>query len=313
MLQPERDRCFEKAELVAAIEAPALEAQPVKGLALVDQLAERVGQLDLPAAAWLGIGEVAKNLRLDDVAADNRQCRRRLGGIGLLDDPARPHQAAVVGDDVEHAVARGVRPRHLDDCREIAAGARVCVDHLCKTGLLTDHQIVGQEYRERLVSDERTRTPHRVAEAERGLLPRIGDLPGFGQPCFELCEHVLLAPLAQRGFKLEGAVKMIVDRALAPARHKEELLDACRLGLLDGVMNKRLVDDRQHLLGHRLGRRQKPGAQPGDRENGLADRFVHELLDRVPSGRSGQFICHETSPSGKPSGAYSGGTGLTPD
>ena len=110
---------------------------------------------------------------------------------------------------------------------------------------------------------------------------------------------------------------MIVDRALAPARDEEELLDAGRLGLLDCVMNQRLVDYRQHFFGHRLGRRQKPGAQPGDRENGLADKFVHELLDRVPlgdpGGRSGQFICHETSPAGKPSGAYSGGTGLTRD
>src|SRR5580704_18544141 len=78
MLQPERDCRFEKAELVAAIEAPALEAQPMKGLALFDQLAKRVGQLDFTAAAGLGIGEVAKDFGLDDVAADNCQGRRRL-------------------------------------------------------------------------------------------------------------------------------------------------------------------------------------------------------------------------------------------
>ena len=30
------------------------------------------------------------------------------------------------------------------------------------------------------------------------------------------------------------------------------------LGLLDGVVNERLIDDRQHFLGHRLGRRQNP-------------------------------------------------------
>src|SRR5271169_1711759 len=107
MLQPERDRRFEKAELVAAIEPLALEAQPMKGLALLDQLAERVGQLDLPAAAWLGVGEVAKNFGLDDVAADNRGSRRRFGRIGLFHHPSRPRQPAVVGDDVENAVARG--------------------------------------------------------------------------------------------------------------------------------------------------------------------------------------------------------------
>src|SRR5882762_1337403 len=87
MLQPECDRRFEKAELVAAIEAPTLEAQPMKGLALVDQLAERVGQLNLPAAARLGVGEVAKNFGLDYVTSDYRRSRRRLGGIGLFHHP----------------------------------------------------------------------------------------------------------------------------------------------------------------------------------------------------------------------------------
>ena len=120
-----------------------------------------------------------------------------------------------------------------------------------------------------------------MAEAERGLLPGIGDLPGFGQPCFELGEQLGLAALAQRRLELEGTVEMVVDRALGAARDKEELLDAGRLGLLDRVMNERLIDDRQHFLRHRLGRRQKAGAQPGDRENSLADRFVHELLDRM--------------------------------
>ncbi len=262
----------------------------MKGLTLFDQLAERVGQLNLPAAARLGVGEVAKNFGLDDVAADYRRGRRCLGGIGLFDHPSRAHQPAVIGDDVEHAVARGVRPRHLDDCREIAAGAPVGLDHLSETGLFTDHQIVGKEHREGLVADQSAGAPDGMAEAERGLLPGIGDLPRFGQPCFELREHVLLAPLTQRRLELERAVEMIVDRALAPARDKEELLDTGRLGLLDGVMNERLVDDRQHLFGHGFSRRQKPGAQPGDREDGLADRFVHELLDRVapgdPGGRS---------------------------
>jgi hypothetical protein len=89
---------------------------------------------------------------------------------------------------------------------------------------------------------------------------------------------------------------MIVNRALAPARDKEEFFDARRLGLLDGVMNERLVDDRQHLFGHRLGRRQKPGAQPGDRENGLADRFVHELLDRVAPEDPGNSCATRSRP-----------------
>ena len=74
---------------------------------------------------------------------------------------------------------------------------------------------------------------------------------------------------------------MIVDRALAPAGDKKELLDAGGFRLLDRVMDERLVDDRQHFLRHRLGRGQKASAQPGDRENGFADTLMHEPLDHV--------------------------------
>src|SRR5215470_18580560 len=110
-----------------------------------------------------------------------------------------------------------------------------------------------------------------MAKPQRHLLSGVGDLPGLGQPRFELLECVLLATLPQRGFELERAIEMIIDSALSPARDKEELLYAGRLGLFDRVMNERLVDDRQHLLGHRLGRRQKAGPQPSDGEDGFAD------------------------------------------
>src|ERR1700756_4065385 len=117
-----------------------------------------------------------------------------------------------------------------------------------------------------------------MAKSQGHLLSRVGDLPGLGQSRFELLEYVLLPTLPQRGFELERAIEMIVDGALSPARDKEELLDAGCLGLFDRVMNKRRVDDWQHLLGHRLGRRQKAGSQPGDGEDGFADRSVHEFL-----------------------------------
>ena len=165
--------------------------------------------------------------------------------------------------------------RHLDDRGEVAAGFAIGLDHLGEAGYLADHQVVGEQHGKGLVADERARAPDRMAEAERGLLPGIGDLPGLGEPRFELREHVLLAAFAQGRLELEGAVEMIVDGTLASARDKEELLDPRCLGLLDRVMNERLVDDRQHLLRHRLGRRQKAGSQPGDREDGFANWLVH--------------------------------------
>ena len=137
-----------------------------------------------------------------------------------------------------------------------------------------------------------------MAEAEWGLLSSIRHLPGLGEPGIELVEQVGLATLTQIGLELDSTVEMIVDRALSSACNKEKLLDTCRFGFLDSVMNERLVDNRQHLLGHRLGRRKKAGSQPGDREDSFADAFVHEPLDRVPRGQ-GRFICHDASPTGK--------------
>src|SRR5215204_3074299 len=39
------------------------------------------------------------------------------------------------------------------------------------------------------------------------------------------------------------------------------------------MLDQRPVDHRQHLLWHRLGRGQEPGAQTGHRENRFADRL----------------------------------------
>jgi hypothetical protein len=57
----------------------------------------------------------------------------------------------------------------------------------------------------------------------------------------------------------------------------QELRDAGRLGFLDRVMNERLVNDREHFLGYRLGRRQEPGAQTGDWLERLAQVIDFEV------------------------------------
>ena len=44
-------------------------------------------------------------------------------------------------------------------------------------------------------------------------------------------------------------------------------------GLLDAVLDDRLVDERQHLLGLGLGGRQEAGAQTRDGKDGLANRW----------------------------------------
>ena len=63
---------------------------------------------------------------------------------------------------------------------------------------------------------------------------------------------------------------------LVAAGDEDEMLDAGFARLVDRVLDQRPVDDRQHLLGHRLGGRQEPGAEAGDRETAVRTR-----LDKV--------------------------------
>src|SRR3989440_8378720 len=152
-LQTERWVGFEIAEILAATVAARRCAQPIKGLAVADQFVETVGQLDLAAGAGSGVTEMAEDLRLDDIAADDHQRRGRDGRLRFLDDPFGADQLAVVLDDVEDAVAPGLLARDLHDRDHVPAGPRMRLDHLGETRRVAYHQIVGQKNGERLVGD----------------------------------------------------------------------------------------------------------------------------------------------------------------
>src|SRR3954463_9373700 len=91
-VQGEGDIGLEKADLVAAIEALALEAQAVEGRA-ADLLGEGVGELHLAAGTALLAAEMLEDRGLEDIAADHREGRRRLRRTRLF------HQIAH-GDEV---------------------------------------------------------------------------------------------------------------------------------------------------------------------------------------------------------------------
>ena len=67
------------------------------------------------------------------------------------------------------------------------------------------------------------------------------------------------------------AVEMVLDDALVAAGDEDEMLDPGGARLVHHVLDDRPVDDRQHLLGHGLGRRQEARAETGNGKNGLAD------------------------------------------
>src|SRR3954454_20348121 len=121
-----------------------------------------------------------------------------------------------------------------------------------------------------------------MTEPQGALLPGECDVARRWKPGVQLVEQLAAAAALQRRLELEGHIEMILDRVLGPAGDKVELLDAGRLGLLHCVMDQRLVDDGQHLLGHRLRRRQRARTQSGYREYRLADALSHSDPPRGP-------------------------------
>ncbi len=138
---------------------------------------------------------------------------------------------------------------------------------------------IGQQHGEGLVADDVTRAPDRVAETEWRLL--TGEARGASgrQIGHQRLVFLHLSALLQRVLELVGHVEMVFDHALVAPGHEDEVLDACLAGLVDDVLQHGPVDDRQHLLRHGFRRRQKAGAESGDRENCLADASRHGNLE----------------------------------
>ena len=110
-----------------------------------------------------------------------------------------------------------------------------------------------------------------MAKSERRLLPREAHGAGFGLVARQDIHLGLLAARRERGVELIHPVEMILDHALVAAGDKDEMFDAGFLGLVDHILDQRLVDDGQHFLRHRLGGGQHAGAEAGDRKDGFAD------------------------------------------
>ena len=78
---------------------------------------------------------------------------------------------------------------------------------------------------------------------------------------------------------------MVLERPLVAPGHEQDVVQPGRDGLLDDVLDRRLVDDRQHLLGRGLGRGQEPRAEARRRDHGLASRsWPHPMARVFPGG-----------------------------
>ena len=172
--------------------------------------------------------------------------------------------AVLMGEMVGHCLDRD----QIGLCVELGRH----VDHLLQAARRVQHQFVRQHHRKRLVADDVARAPHRVAKTERRLLACKARGAGCGLVRGQnLLLGLLVATRGQRGVEFEHPVEMVLDHALVAAGDEHEMLDAGLPGLVDHVLDQRLVDDGQHFLRHRLGGGQDAGAEAGDREDGFAD------------------------------------------
>ena len=142
--------------------------------------------------------------------------------------------------------------------------------HLLHAGHRAVDDVVAEHDREGLVAHEVAGHEHRVAEAQGLPLAHVGDVDHVGDGA-HLLEQVRLAALLQQLLQLVGDVEVVLDRVLAAAGDDDDVGEARRHRLLDHVLDDRLVDEGQHLLGLRLGGGEEARAQAGGGEDGLAD------------------------------------------
>ena len=259
VLEGELDRGLEVAELRAAVVPLALERIGEDGL-VREQRGDAIGQLDLTARATTDGLELAVDRRGEHVTADHRKVGRRVLRLWFLDDAPDARNPLIHGIGRDDTVLVGFLGFHGLHAEHAAAVPFEHPRHLPETGFLGVDQVVGQVHEERLVADRGARAQHRVAETQRIRLADE-DAAGVGRNDASQRIERLLAALG-REFLLElvVGVEMVLDRPLGRAGDEHQLFGAGLQRLFDRVLDQRLVDDRQHLLGTGLGGRQEPGA-----------------------------------------------------
>ena len=211
--------------------------------------------------------------------------------------PSTRHERVVDHLGLDAAVRRHLVEGELRQGDDRAAVLVVGADHALEHGGAAVHDVVAQHDHERVVADVLAGHGHRVAQAERLALAHVVDVGHLGQR-LDLAELVHLAPLLQVVLELEVAVEVVLEAALAAAGDDEDVLDARPHRLLDHVLDGRLVDDRQHLLGLGLGGGQEPGAETCRRDDRLRDARAHAVTIRR-CGRP-RTTATRTPPSGAP-------------
>ena len=116
-----------------------------------------------------------------------------------------------------------------------------------------------------------------VAETLWRLLADEADGAGHWQKAFKRLQLRFLAGLLQRADQFRMQIEIVLDHRLVATGHEHDVLDTGFERLVDRILDDRPVDDRQHFLRHRLGRRQESRSKPRHRYDCLPD-FLHRMF-----------------------------------
>ena len=251
------------------------------------QQLDGIGELNFAALVRLHAADHVENHRREDVAAGDRQVARRLLRARLLHQVHDPEDVAGAVLRLHDAVMPGLLARHFLH-RDHATGAPESNTSAIR---LTARETA---FSPRMESPSATRngsSPAKFSRAQYGvaqpLLQALAGVEEVGLERFEiqLLQQVLLVRLRSARWNSSGiVVEVILDGSLAAAGDEQDLLDAVRDQFLHHVLHDRLARDRQHLLGLRLGGRQKPRAMPGD-GNDCALESPSEYSNLTPAAR----------------------------
>ena len=151
-------------------------------------------------------------------------------------------------------------------------------------------QVVTEQHRERLAVHVLLRHRDRVAQAERILLADVVDRRHVAD-LLDLLQLVELPFGLQEVLELERAIEMVLERAIAATGDDQDVGESRAHRLLDHVLDRGRIDDREHRLLLSFRRREESRSESGSGDDGFPDRHDASLSRRVPLTGDGAPEC----------------------
>jgi len=101
--------------------------------------------------------------------------------------------------------------------------------------------------------------------------------------------EAVLARTLQLLLKLVGLVEVIGDGVLVAVGDEDQGVTTCLDSLINGILDKRTIDDRQHFLRNRLGCRQKACPEPCHWKNSLTSGASVIAVEDVPHENTASY------------------------